>query len=102
MSQSTVLLLSCEVFVGVLEELRAFGGGEKWRYFVYFLLLSVKFVEYSLILQKVKAFFTITTFMFEFCVDNLQHIFDRVVLITDLVRRSQNESNVLFVFSFHS
>ena len=41
MSQSTVLLLSCEVFVGVLEELRAFGGGEKWRYCVYFLLLSV-------------------------------------------------------------
>ena len=94
MSQSTVLLLSCEVFVGVLEELRAFGGGKKWRYCVYFLLLSVKFVEYSLILQKVKAFFTITTFMFEFCVD-------RVVLITDLVRRSQNASNVLFV-SFHS
>lgn len=28
MSQSTVLLLSCEVFVGVLEELRAFGGGK--------------------------------------------------------------------------
>ena len=36
MSQSTVLLLSCEVFVGVLEELRAFGGGEKWRYCVIF------------------------------------------------------------------
>lgn len=102
MSQSTVLLLSCEVSVGGLEELRAFGGGEKWRYCEYFLLLSAKFVEYSLILQKVKAFFTITTLMFEFCVDNLQHIFDRVVLITDLVRRSQNESNVLFVFSFHS
>lgn len=74
MSQSTVLLLSCEVFVGVLEELRAFGGGKKWRYCVYFLLLSVKFVEYSLILQKVKAFFTITTFMFEFCVEHFVSI----------------------------
>lgn len=49
-----------------------------------------------------KSLFTITTLMFEFCVDNLQHNFDRVVLITDLVRRSQNASNVLFVFSFHS
>ena len=29
MSQSTVLLLFCVVFVGVLEELRAFGGGKK-------------------------------------------------------------------------
>ena len=73
MSQFTVLLLSCEVFVGVLEELRAFGGGKKWKYCVY-LLLSVKFVEYSLILQKVKVFFTITTFMFEFCVEHFVSI----------------------------
>lgn len=69
---------------------------------MYFSLLSVKFLEYSLILQKVKAFFTIATFLFEICVDKLQHIFDRVALITDLVRRSHNASNFLFVFSFHS
>lgn len=45
----------------------------------------MKFLGHYLILQKVKTLFTIATFMFEFCVNSLQHIFDRVVLITDLV-----------------
>ena len=39
MSQSTVLLLSCEVSVGVLEELRAFGGGEKGIVYIFYYFL---------------------------------------------------------------
>ena len=37
MSQSTILLLSCEVFVDVLEEFGAFDGSKKNGGIVYFL-----------------------------------------------------------------
>lgn len=57
MSQSTVLLLSCEVSVGVLEELRAFGGGKKMEVWCIFFITFCEVCGIQLNFAESKSLF---------------------------------------------